>query len=403
VQGGTLQKNTTLAPAGQRPWTPKAGESAVTDWYDQGNRLHLEENRPLDAERAYRRAIEEAPTDARPWNGLGILLSDRLGRVDEAAAAFERAIALDPGFAAPWNGLGIHQQEQLCRPELAHDSFLKAIESDPLDFTPWCNLAGLLRLWRSDGAGATRAYKLALEIAPDEPFLWLGYGELALVQGDHPVARSRLERAAAAMTLRTDPQAAVLSLSLATALGRPDAATALAGTVAAVADTPARPVEAAVVLAGHAMALGQTTLAEHWRDRALHLLTRHHERLSALAECYGTAGLCPALRPWLADFARRLFAADQQAGRVLAGAPTPEALLRRFRRFTFEGGRGAGDPLDRPLWCREVAAAWLAGDSAGGFSGISAQELPGDAGGLGEADPLDLHPLGKGAVKPTRH
>jgi tetratricopeptide (TPR) repeat protein len=166
VQGGTLQKNTTLAPAGQRPWTPKAGESAVTDWYDQGNRLHLEENRPLDAERAYRRAIEEAPTDARPWNGLGILLSDRLGRVDEAAAAFERAIALDPGFAAPWNGLGIHQQEQLCRPELAHDSFLKAIESDPLDFTPWCNLAGLLRLWRSDGAGATRAYKLALEIAP---------------------------------------------------------------------------------------------------------------------------------------------------------------------------------------------------------------------------------------------
>jgi Flp pilus assembly protein TadD len=367
----------------------------VTDWNDLGNRLQLEADRPHDAEAAYRRAIAEDPADPRPWNGLGILLADRLGRVDEAAAAFRQAITLDPGFAAPWNGLGIYQQEHLCRPDLAQASFLRAIEGNPLDFTPWYNLAGLLRLWRADDAGADRVYRLALEIAPDEPFLWLGHGELALVQGHRPDALSRLERAAALMARRTDPQAAVVSLSLATLLDRPDAATDLVGAVTAIADTPARPVEAAVVLAGHAMAMGDAAAADRWRDRTLHRLSRHQDRLSALASCYGTAGLCPALRPWLADFARRLFAADRATGQPLAGTPTPATILRRFRHFAYDGGHGAGDPLDRRFWCRAVATAWLESGSG--------QEIPGDADGFGQAHALNRDLAGKGPVKPTRH
>ncbi len=366
----------------------------MTDWNELGNRLQLDDNRPVEAEEAYRRAIAETPTDARPWNGLGILLSDRLGRYDEAALAFQRAIALAPDFAAPWNGLGIYQQEQLCRPDLAEASFLAAIDRDPLDFTPWYNLAGLLRLWQADVAGAAKAYRVALKFAPDEPFLWLGYGELALILGDRSTALTRLDRAAAAMVSCTDPQAAVLSLSLAIALKRP-VLPAIVDTVVAIADTPARPVEAAVTLAIHAFGLGDQAAADHWRDRTLALLTRHHDRFSALAECYGAAGLRPTLRPWLADFARRLFAADQQVGRAFLGAPTPEMILKRFRRFAFEGGRGAGDPLDRPLWCRDVAAAWQEPDSG--------QEVPGDANGFGEPHAPDRDLAGKSPVKPTRH
>jgi Flp pilus assembly protein TadD len=367
----------------------------VTDWNEQGNRLQLDENRPEEAEQAYRRAIAETPTDARPWNGLGILLSDRLGRFDEAAAAFQQAIALAPDFAAPWNGLGIYQQEQLCRPDLAEASFLAAIDRDPLDFTPWYNLAGLLRLWKADVAGAAKAYRVALEFAPDEPFLWLGYGELALVLGDRVTALARLNRAAEAMRSCTDPQAAVLSLSLATALDRPPSTLEIVETVVAIAETPARPVEAAVVLAIHHFGLGETAQADSWRDRTLALLTRHHDRFSALAECYGAAGLRPGLRLWLADFARRLFAADQQVGRVLFGTPTPEMILKRFRRFAFEGGRGAGDPLDRPFWCRDVAAMWAESDLG--------EEVPSDAHGFGQADAPNLNFTGKGSVKPTRH
>ncbi len=374
----------------------------MTDWNEQGNRLQLDENRPIEAEEAYRRAIAEAPTDAHPWNGLGILLSDRLGRLEAAAAAFQQAITLDPTFAAPWNGLGIYQQEQLCRPDLAEASFLAAIERDPYDFTPWYNLAGLLRVWKSDGVGAAKAYRTAFNFAPDEPFLWLGYGELALVEGDRTTALARLDRAATAMASCTDPQGAVVALSLAAALDRP-AAAALVETVGAIAETPARPVEAAVVLAIHALATGDTTGAVHWRNRTLDLLTRHHDRFSALAECYGAAGLRPTLRPWLADFARRLFSADQRVGRSFSGVPTPELILRRFRRFAFEDGRGAGDPLDRPLWCREVAAAWAGSDGSEPDGSRSGQEIPGNTDGFGETDAADHDFGGKGPVKSTRH
>ncbi len=365
----------------------------MIDWNDVGNRLHLEKDRPTAALSAYRRAMVADPRDPRPWNGLGILLADRLGRPDDAEAAFRRAIALDPGFAAPWNGLGIFQQDELCRPDLAYGSFLKAIERDRADPTYWYNLACLLRTWYRDCAGAERACRTGLALAPDDPFLWLAWGDLALIRGEREIALQRLERAAHVMAERIDPQAAILSLSLATGLGHGADAARWAGAVTRLATKPARPVEAAVTLAIHALAVGDPARAEQWSDTALGCLGRHHRRLWALAECYGTAGLRPDLRDALAGFARRLFAAPQRPGLMLAGTAPPAATLHRFHRFAFSGGRGAGDPLDRRLWCREGEAAWLP----------SPQELARYADGFGEADALDGDAGGEGAVQPTRH
>ncbi len=365
----------------------------MIDWNHVGNRLHLERDRPADAERAYRRAIRADPGCARPWNGLGILLADRLGRPEEGEAAFRRAIGLDPGFAAPWNGLGIYQHEELCRPDLAYASFLRAIELDRADPTFWYNLAGVLRAWTRDCAGATRACRTALALDDGDPFAWMAWGELALVRGERGAALDRLARAATAMATRTDPQAAVLCLSLATSLGHGGEAARWAPVVARVAEGAARPLEAALALAIHAAATGNGADESYWRARCLAALVRHRQRAWALAECYGVAGLRPDLRETLADVARQLFAAAQRPHPPLAGTPTPEAMLLRFRRFTFGGGLGAGDPLDRPLWCREADAAWL----------TSGQEVGGDTDGLGEADPADLDARRKGAVKPTRH
>ncbi|MCY2965941.1 MAG: tetratricopeptide repeat protein, partial [Planctomycetota bacterium] len=69
------------------------------------------------AEQAYRQAIALNPKDAAPWNNLGNLLQDQLGRYEESEAAYRQAIALDPKYALPWHGLGNLLQDQLGRYE----------------------------------------------------------------------------------------------------------------------------------------------------------------------------------------------------------------------------------------------------------------------------------------------
>ena len=324
------------------------------DWNALGNRLQTELNQPDEAERAYRQAIAVNPHDPRPWNGLGILLAERFGRTEEAARAFRAAIALDAGFAAPWNGLGIYQQDQLCRPDLAELSFLRAIELDRFDATPWCNLAGLLRTWKSDLAGAERACRIGLDLAPDEPFLWLCRGGLALIRGQRVLAHAWLTQALTLLASHNDPQARVVALSLAIALDQP----MNPEPVIEIAAGTARPVEAALVLTICAIGTDDLGSAARWRQVALTTISRHDQRAWAVAECATIAGLRPTLRAQLAPLARDVFALGWQNHRTLDGTPTPELVLRRYRRFAFHGGEGLGDALDRPLWCRDAASAW---------------------------------------------
>lgn len=77
-------------------------------WHERGALLIGTNGSLTEAENAYRKAIELDPTDARPWNNLGNLLSDKLKRFDEAEAetAYRKAIELDPTYALPWNNLG---------------------------------------------------------------------------------------------------------------------------------------------------------------------------------------------------------------------------------------------------------------------------------------------------------
>jgi len=59
-----------------------------------GNRaLHAEQ-----AETAYRRAIALSERDAAPWNGLGCLLMDHLGRYEEAEQSFLEALDREPDY-----------------------------------------------------------------------------------------------------------------------------------------------------------------------------------------------------------------------------------------------------------------------------------------------------------------
>jgi tetratricopeptide (TPR) repeat protein len=80
------------------------------------------------AERAYRRALQLAPTAETQYN-LALLLHES-GRLDEAIAGYRQAIALQPAFAAAHNnlanllkGAGRHEEA------LAH--YAEAVRSDP--------------------------------------------------------------------------------------------------------------------------------------------------------------------------------------------------------------------------------------------------------------------------------
>ncbi|MGD1901144.1 MAG: tetratricopeptide repeat-containing serine protease family protein [Geitlerinemataceae cyanobacterium] len=71
-------------------------------WYMLGNLLAIELRRPLDALKAYDRAIELNDRFAPAWLGRGRVLMD-LGRLDEAKIALNTGLRLDNRLAAGWS------------------------------------------------------------------------------------------------------------------------------------------------------------------------------------------------------------------------------------------------------------------------------------------------------------
>ncbi|MFA6180472.1 MAG: tetratricopeptide repeat protein [Candidatus Methylopumilus sp.] len=121
-----------------------------------------------EAETAYRKAIEIDPAYASPWNGLGNLLKNHLGRYEEAEAAYRKAIEIDPASACPWNNLGNLFQDHLGRYEEAEAAYRKAIEIDPAGAYPKAGLADLLV---KIGKQVSEAVELATESVLNGPAL----------------------------------------------------------------------------------------------------------------------------------------------------------------------------------------------------------------------------------------
>ncbi|MCK9388549.1 MAG: tetratricopeptide repeat protein [Sulfuritalea sp.] len=160
-------------------------------WNGLGVQLTDELNRHDDAEAAFRKAIELAPTFAWPWGNLANLLTKSPNRHDEAEAACRKAIKLDPEFAGSWNDLGNLLAYPLNRFDEAEAAYRKAIEFDPAFVWSWNDLGNLLAypLNRFDEAEA--AYRKAIGLAPTEALPWNNLGRLL-------EARERLDEAFAA-------------------------------------------------------------------------------------------------------------------------------------------------------------------------------------------------------------
>ncbi|MEU8381143.1 tetratricopeptide repeat protein [Streptosporangium sp. NPDC048865] len=144
----------------------------------------------VDAEAAYRQAIEIDPDFAYAHNGRGIALWS-LGRFAEAEAAFRQAIEIDPGFAYAHNNLG-NTLVQLGRFADAETAYRKAAEIAP-DLTHYGLGNTLVQLGRF--AEAETAYRKAVKIAPDAPrgYRWLG--ALVLFTGRLHDAKAVLKQA----------------------------------------------------------------------------------------------------------------------------------------------------------------------------------------------------------------
>jgi tetratricopeptide (TPR) repeat protein len=113
VENGVLRVVEVKGPAPAEPvvdWFEKALELEGTDprealaayenvsaWINWGRLLH-EQGNTQEAERVYRRAVEQAGTDSLLMFNLGVLLED-LGRTAQAVEAYMTAIGEDPNLA----------------------------------------------------------------------------------------------------------------------------------------------------------------------------------------------------------------------------------------------------------------------------------------------------------------
>jgi tetratricopeptide (TPR) repeat protein len=170
-------------------------------WNGLGNVLQEHLGRPAEAESAYRKAIELDPTLAKPWYNLGLVLQDHLGRPCEAKAAYRKAIELDPKWASPWYNLGNVLQIHLGRPAEAEAAYRQAIELDSKDAYPWNNLGNLLQEHLGRPAEAEAAYRQAIEIDPIFAHPWCGLAQTF----SHSVSRRQEARVCAVKGLSLKP------------------------------------------------------------------------------------------------------------------------------------------------------------------------------------------------------
>ena len=131
-----------------------------------------------EAESLYRRAIELAPKDARPWGYLGQLLHEHLDRYEEAEEAYRKAVELDVEYAWGWGQLGQLLHEHLGCYEEAEEAYRRAIELEPKVAWGWGHLGQLLHKHLGRYEDAEESYRKAVELDAEYTWAWAHLGQL---------------------------------------------------------------------------------------------------------------------------------------------------------------------------------------------------------------------------------
>jgi Flp pilus assembly protein TadD len=156
---------------------------------------HADANQPVEAERAFARALALAPAHPLVLGNFAGWLRRR-GRHEDAFALFERAAAAAPQAARAWFDLGTTALE-LRRHDAARAALERAVALQPDHAGAWQALGAARRgLGELDGAEA--ALRRAVELAPGDGIAWVNLGAVQRLQGRSDEAIVSLQRAGAA-------------------------------------------------------------------------------------------------------------------------------------------------------------------------------------------------------------
>ena len=173
-----------------------------TPWRNLGY-VRILQQRPDDAERALRQALERNGQDPKTLELMGLLCLQR-DHASEAKSWFLKALSLQPRDPRTLRLLGI-TCEQLEDGKGAEAQFLAAVEVDPSYFWGWHSLGELL-LRRGNLEAGLRCIHRARSLQAREPASYFILAELFSEQGHLEVAQAELHK-----LLLLSPPASVLA------------------------------------------------------------------------------------------------------------------------------------------------------------------------------------------------
>lgn len=153
--------------------------NSLQNQLNRGWQIHQARNWQ-EAERIYRRVLQQAPDNSHAWCYLGIALHDQ-HKYHDAVDAYRRALALQPKFPIALNNLGntlryVHEYDEADR------CFQAAIDLKP-DYINAYKNRGTLHVWTGKLELGQKYYEQALSINPNEAELHRNLGVIYLLQG----------------------------------------------------------------------------------------------------------------------------------------------------------------------------------------------------------------------------
>jgi len=156
-------------------------------------RSYVEQNRFIEAEEAFKKAIELSPKDGGLYVELGMLYRDKLGDFSQAEEMFKQPLKLKPDNDAAYNDLGCLYRTQGKLSE-AEEMFKKAIELNPFNERAYTDIA-----WVYENQGkfsqAEEMFKQALKLKPDNDATYNDLGCLYRTQGKLSEAEEMFKKA----------------------------------------------------------------------------------------------------------------------------------------------------------------------------------------------------------------
>jgi tetratricopeptide (TPR) repeat protein len=171
-------------------------ETPAIDFYrefDLAQQLQ-DEHKYVEAVPAWKVAADKDPSDARPWNNMGVALAGS-GKTSEAISAYTRSLAMNNDSSQTHNNFGSALAEA-GRFDEAMTQIRRAIELDPDNGAAHINLGHLLEV-TGHRDEAVKQLTLGIQIAPRNGEGHNIYGVILAREGKLDEAIEELEKAAA--------------------------------------------------------------------------------------------------------------------------------------------------------------------------------------------------------------